>query len=209
MSLRVTRDVSEGGQRPTPRRWILPGLAIAIPLAAVALYFALLAPPPPAPVPPPGGASAAAPPGLPADHPPIGGTPGQGADRPHPQVGTTGRAVRVPEVVKGKWRAVKLEVETKGSGSPPQTLTVNLGGESTVPGSRLRVRADDFLPALQVKDNEITSASNEAINPAALVTIWEDGKQIFHGWLFASFPDMQPFEHPTHRIILIEGVPKS
>ena len=187
------------------RRWILLGLAIAIPLGAVALYFAVLAPPPPpAPV-------AAAPAGLPADHPPIGGA---GADAPegeraHPQMGSTGRAVHVPDSVRGKWRAVKLQVEAKGGGSAPQTITLGVSAEATVPGSKLKLRAEEFLPALQVKGNEITSGSNEPANPAVLMTIWEDGKQVFHGWLFSKFPDMQPFEHPKYRITLIEGVPAS
>jgi hypothetical protein len=124
-------------------------------------------------------------------------------------MGSAGRAVRVPDAVKGRWRAVKLQVETKGGGSPPQVITVGLGQDTAVPGSKLTLRVDEFLPALQVKDNEITSASNEPSNPAALVTIWEDGRQAFHGWLFSKFPDMQSFEHPTYRIVLIEGVPKS
>ena len=192
------------------RRWVLLGLATAIPLAAVALYFVIFAPPQPPGAPPePAGAAKAA--GLPPDHPPIGGaeTAAQGGDRPHPQVGSTGRAVRVPDGVKGKWRAVRLQVEVRGGGSPPQTLTVGLGGEAAVPGSKLRLHAGEFLPALQVKDNEITSASNQPSNPAALVTIWDEGKQVFQGWLFSKFPDMQPFEHPRYRITLIEGVPKS
>jgi hypothetical protein len=122
-------------------------------------------------------------------------------------MGSTGRAVRVPDSVKGKWRAVKLQVETKGGGIPPQTITLGVGAEAVVAGSKLKLRAEEFLPALQVKGNEITSGSNEPANPAVLMTIWEDGKQVFHGWLFSKFPDMQPFEHPTYRITLVEGVP--
>jgi hypothetical protein len=200
--------VSEIEQRTTTRRWILLGLAIAIPLGAVALYFAVLAPPPP-PAPVAAAPRGAGPAGLPADHPPIGGA-GAAApegERAHPQMGSTGRAVRVPDSVKGKWRAVKLQVETKGGGSPPQTITLGLGAEAVVAGSKLKLRAEEFLPALQVKGNEITSGSNEPANPAVLMTIWEDGKQVFHGWLFSKFPDMQPFEHPTYRITLVEGVP--
>jgi hypothetical protein len=200
--------VGEGEQRPTTRRWVFLGLAIAIPLGAVALYFAVLAPPPP-PAPVAAAPRGAAPAGLPADHPPIGGAAAgaQGGERAHPQMGSTGRAVRVPDAVKGKWRAVKAKVETKGSGSPPQTITLSLGAEVVVPGTTLKLRAEEFLPALQVKDNEITSGSNEPANPAVLMTISEDGKQVFHGWLFSKFPDMQPFEHPKYRITLIEGVP--
>jgi hypothetical protein len=174
---------------------------VAIPLAAVALYFAVLVPS--------GPVAGPAAKGLPADHPPIGGAgTGPAADRTHPQVGGTGRAVRVPDAIRGKWQAVRLQIEIKGAGRAAQPLVANLGNEVAVPGSDLTLRADEFLPALQVKDNEITSLSNEPSNPAALVTITEKGKQVFHGWLFSKFPEMQPFDHPTYRITLIDGVPK-
>jgi hypothetical protein len=201
---------SAGG--PVTRRLILLGVAVAIPLAAVALYFAVLVPSGPVAgpgAPPTAGPAGAAAKGLPADHPPIGGAgTGPAADRTHPQVGGTGRAVRVPDAIRGKWQAVRLQIEIKGAGRAAQPLVANLGNEVAVPGSDLTLRADEFLPALQVKDNEITSLSNEPSNPAALVTITEKGKQVFHGWLFSKFPEMQPFDHPTYRITLIDGVPK-
>jgi hypothetical protein len=188
------------------RKLMFLGLAVAVPLAAVAVYFAFVAAPPPPPS--PAAPSAAATANLPPEHPPVGGaTAPQSAERAHPQFGGAGRAVRVPDAVKGKWQAVKLQVGGKAGGTQ-QTVTVNLGGEATVPGSTLKIRASEFLPALQVKDNEITSASNDPNNPAALVTIWDGEKQVFHGWLFSKFPDMQPFEHPSFRVILAEGVPK-
>ena len=186
------------------RRWVLAGLAAAVPLAAVALYFALVAP---APTPSAAGLAAAVTPTLPPNHPTVEGaaTPG---DQPHPPPGSTGRTVRVPDSVKGKWQAVKLKVEVKSGVSAPQIVTVKLGGDLAIPGSALKLRVDDFLPALQVKDSEITSASNEPSNPAALVTIRDGDKETFHGWLFGKFPDMQPFEHQTYRITLVEGIPK-
>jgi len=194
------------------RRLILVGVAVAIPLAAVALYFAVLVPSAPVagPIaPPPSGSPGAPATSLPPDHPPIGGTDASSAaERRHPQVGGTSRSVRVPDTIRGKWQAVKLAVEIKGGGRPGHTLTANLGSDVAVPGSGLTLRASEFLPALQVKDNEITSASNEPNNPAALVTVTENGKQIFHGWLFSKFPEMQPFDHPKYRITLIDGVPK-
>ncbi|HEX7548458.1 MAG TPA: DUF2155 domain-containing protein [Candidatus Methylomirabilis sp.] len=193
-----------GAGGPKMRRWVLAGLALAVPLAAVALYFALVAPAPP---PSAAGPAAAATPTLPPDHPRVEGaaTPG---DRPHPPTGSTGRTVRVPDSVKGKWQAVKLKVEVKNGASAPQIVTVKLGGDLAIPGSALRLRVDEFLPALQVKDSEITSASNEPSNPAVLVTIREGDKETFKGWLFGKFPEMQPFEHQTYRITLVEGIPK-
>jgi hypothetical protein len=184
------------------------GAIIAASLAAVALYFLAFEPSPPG-----GGPAARSAPSqqaseatLPPNHPPVGGE--KGSPQQHPQVGSTGRAVRVPESVRGRWEAVVLRVEAKAGTAAPQPLIVKLGGEAAIPDSPLRVRAAEFFPALQVKEGEITSAGNEPANPAALIAVTEQGKEIFRGWLFARFPEMQPFEHPTHRITLVEGVAK-
>ena len=213
------------GQAPGIKKLILFGVAVALPLAAVALYFAIFDQPPPRPrpasappaSPAPGGQPDSGQAALPPNHPPIGGqaggpqAPDGGMDVPagHPQVGGTGRPVRIPDAVMGKWQAVKLRVVEKDGGNPPETFTVRLGGQLAIPGSKLRVKAGEFLPALQVSGGEITSASNDPTNPAVLVTVSEDGKETFRGWLFSKFPEMQPFEHPRYRITLVEGVPKS
>jgi hypothetical protein len=217
---------------PGTRKLILAGVAIAIPLAAVAVYFVIFDQPPPPSRAAPGPSSSAQPgsPGgpsgqaaLPPDHPPIGGAAGgptaPGSSQPpaatprpgqagHPQTGAM-RPVRIPDLVRGKWGAIKLRVEQKGGGKAPQFFTVALGGQLDIPGSGLRVMVGDFLPALQVSGNEVTSATNEPTNPAVLVTVTENGREAFKGWLFSKFPDMQPFEHPTYRITLVEGIPKS
>jgi len=185
-------------ERASRRRLLAIGAAVAVPLVAVALYAAFLDRPEPA-VP----AARGPEPVLPADHPPAGGTPAQ-----HPQMGGSGRAVRVPDEVKGRWQAVTLRVETRGDPAPPRTYTVPIGGEIQIPRSALRVRVWGFLPALQVQEAEITSAGNQPSNPAALVAVLDGGRESFRGWLFAKFPEMQPFEHPTYRITLVEGIPR-
>ncbi len=188
-------------EQPQLKRLLAIGAAIAVPLVVVALYFALFDQPAP-----PSAAPAAAQQNLPPDHPPVGGAGGATGER-HPQMGEGGRAVRVPDDVKGKWRAVKLKVEARDGKQPAQVVTVPLGASQDIPGSPLRVQAREFLPALQVSNAEITSAGNAPTNPAALVSVQEGGREIFKGWLFAKFPEMQPFEHPTYRITLVEGVP--
>ncbi len=212
-------------QGPGLKKVILFGVAIAVPLAAVALYFAIFDQPPPPPRPAPAIPASPAPGGqpgsgqaaLPPNHPPIGSQAGgpQASDGEpaagqagHPQVGSAGRPVRIPDPVKGKWQAVKLRVEEKDGGRPPEIFTVKLGGQLAIPGSKLRVKVGEFLPALQVSGGEITSASNDPTNPAVLVTVSEGGKDTFKGWLFSKFPEMQPFEHPKYRITLVEGVPR-
>jgi len=192
-------------EAPSTRRLIAFGVALAIPLAAVALYFAIFEPaePPGAAAPAPQAAPAA----LPPNHPPIGGAE-PSAER-HPQVGTPGRTVRVPESVRGKWEAVRIQVEQRDGTGRPVIYTIRLGGALDLPDTGLRVQVSEFLPALQVKDNEVTSSSNEPKNPAALVRVSEGPRETFRGWLFSNFPEMQPFEHPRVKIRLLEGVPKS
>jgi hypothetical protein len=186
------------------RRLITFGFVLAVPLAAVAVYFAAFdsGPAPPASA-PPGAAAGAA---LPPNHPPMSG---EAQPERHPQMGSAGRSVRVPDEVKNKWRAVRLQIEDKGGTAAPRVVTVALGGTAEIPGTGLVLQVQEFLPALQVKDSEVTSASNEPTNPAVLVRVSEGEREAFRGWLFGKFPDMQPFEHPRVRITLIEGVPKS
>jgi Uncharacterized protein conserved in bacteria (DUF2155) len=206
-------------QEPGVKKLLLFGTAIAVPLALVAFYFAVFDQPQPG-VPtaqvavaqgagdqPPAGQ-----PALPPNHPPIqgqGAPPGAQMPPGHPQVGgTAARPIRVPDSVKGKWAAVKLRIEDKAGGQGPQTVTAKLGSDIQVMGSPLTVHVGEFLPALQVGGSEVTSASNDPVNPAVFVTILDGGKEVFKGWLFAKFPEMQPFEHPQYRITLIEGIPK-
>jgi hypothetical protein len=192
-------------EAPGARRLIAFGVALAVPLAAVALYFAVFEPgePPGAAAPTPQASAA-----LPPNHPPVAGTEGQGER--HPQMGSgPGRTVRVPESVKGKWQAVRLQVEQKDGKGRPAIYTVKLGGSLDIPDTGLRVQVAEFLPALQVKDNEVTSSSNDPSNPAALIKVSEGEREAFRGWLFSKFPEMQPFEHPKVKITLLEGVPTS
>jgi len=200
------------------KKLILFGAAIAVPLALVAFYFAVFDRPQPgvpaAQVAVAQGAGDQSPAGqqaLPPNHPPIqgqGAPPGGQMPPGHPQVGSAGRPLRIPDSVKGKWAAVKLRIEEKAGGQGPQIVTAKLGSDFQVAGSPLAVHVGEFLPALQVGGNEVTSVSNDPTNPAVFVTILDGGKEVFKGWLFAKFPEMQPFEHPKYRITLIEGIPK-
>ena len=194
-------------------KWTLVAAAVGIPLAAVGLYFGVVERPTP-PRPRDGTAVASSvEPALPPGHPPVASQSGEGqrAEGPsvaigHPQVIGGSRAVRVPQEVQGKWQAVKLRVEAKDRGMTAQVFTVKLGGLLDIPGSTLRIRIGEFLPALQVSGNEVTSASNDPTNPAVIVTVSEGARETFRGWLFAKFPEMQPFAHPEYRITLVEGI---
>jgi hypothetical protein len=202
-----------------PRRlWLWGGIAAAlfVVLGGFAFFFQEAKPPPPARAelppghPPVGAGNEAAPQGaLPAEHPPVGGT-GDGPEAPpHPRAGSgAARRVVVPTAVEGHWQAVRLQVAPRPAGGEAKTFVVPLGGEAAVPGTKLTVRVLAFLPALQIQGDAITSTSNEPKNPAAQVTIREGKQELYAGWLFARFPEMQAFDHPEVRLTLVEGIPK-
>lgn len=116
--------------------------------------------------------------------------------------------ISVPDIVKGKWRGVTLVVEDKINKST-KDYAVNLGMELTIPDSKLVIKVGDFLPSFVMSGSAITSSSNEQDNPAVHVSIKEDGKEIFKGWLFAKFPTIHPFQHERFGITLKEGVTAS
>jgi len=114
--------------------------------------------------------------------------------------------VELPADVKGKWKAIKVEVEDKKTKSKKE-VTIKLGEEMKIPGSSLSVKAVEFVPSFVMQGLNITSASNEAANPAAKVIITENGKEVFKGWLFQKFPTTHAFTHPDFGVVLTGGVP--
>ena len=114
--------------------------------------------------------------------------------------------VTLPPDVKGKWKAIKVSVTDKKTQATKE-LTVKLGEEQKIPGSKLSIKAVEFLPSFVMQGLNITSASNEPANPAAQVIITEDGKEIFKGWLFLKFPTTHAFQHPEYSVVLTGGVP--
>jgi len=120
--------------------------------------------------------------------------------------------VVVPAEVKEAWSAVKIIVNDKKTNKQKE-FTVAIGKELTVPDSNLKIKVAHFLPDFKMTEQTITSASNDANNPSAGVTIDENGKQIFPssgelGWLYSKFPAIHPFQHERFEVTLKEGVKK-
>lgn len=118
--------------------------------------------------------------------------------------------VLVPPDVKEAWSAVKLIVLNKKT-NKTQEFIVKLHGELKIPDSRLTVTVGDFLPDFKMGAQVITSSSNNPVNPAVGVKIFEDGAQIFPetgkwGWLYANHPTIHPFQHESFSVTLKEGV---
>ncbi|MBF0344240.1 MAG: DUF2155 domain-containing protein [Nitrospirae bacterium] len=111
----------------------------------------------------------------------------------------------VPDSVKGKWESVKLTITDKQT-KKSQAVNVKLGSEYKVHGSKLTIKVGDFLPDFKMDALTITSMSNETKNPAVIVTVKEEDKEIFKGWLYSKYPEIHPFEHDRYGVILMEGI---
>ncbi|MBF0505237.1 MAG: DUF2155 domain-containing protein [Nitrospirae bacterium] len=140
---------------------------------------------------------------------PMGQVPAQPLMSPHGDGAGMGpkveKAIVVPDSVKGKWSKVILAVEDKGSGKTDE-YTVNLKSEFKIPGSDLKIAVREFLPDFKMTEDTITSGSNELINPAVRVEIFEKDKSVFKGWLYEKFPSIHPFNHPKYAIMLKKSI---
>ena len=115
------------------------------------------------------------------------------------------KKVTVGDQTRKKWRAVVLRVKEKNAGKE-LLYTVAIGEEFRLPQTNLVIRADYYVPHFEMNRKEIFSASDNLVNPAARVIIFEGGKDVFQGWLFQRFPSLRPFAHSSHEITLVEGV---
>jgi len=114
--------------------------------------------------------------------------------------------VDVPAEVQKAWKAIKVKVINKADNSAKE-YDVEIGGEMKLPGTDLTIKAVNFLPAFNMQGLNITSASNDPVNPAAKVQISEGGQEVFKGWLFQMHPEVHAFTHEQYSVTLVEGVP--
>ncbi|HEY4228831.1 MAG TPA: hypothetical protein VGO79_01600, partial [Thermoanaerobaculia bacterium] len=114
----------------------------------------------------------------------------------------------VPPEVAQAWSGIRLGWKDKQSGKEG-TVDVPLNEASPLADPSIVVRADAFLPAFTMGGGAITSQGVEAQNPAARITVFEKGKEIFAGWIFTRFPEVHPFTHPRFQLRLEGGVPRA
>lgn len=108
----------------------------------------------------------------------------------------------VPDDVRKKWKTVKLNLTDKAT-NKSQLVSVEIGKETTLPGTNLKVFVEAFLPAFKMDGGQITSTSpDQTTNPAAKVVVTENGQEVFKGWLFELYPTVHPFNHPKYTIAL-------
>ena len=112
----------------------------------------------------------------------------------------------VPDEVAGQWKAVRITVLNKET-NQEETYTVDIGYEFKIADSNVQLKVNAFLPAFVMKGKDMTSNSNRLDNPAALISLSEDGEQIFNGWLFSRFPGTHAFQHPRFSFTLVDFIP--
>jgi hypothetical protein len=134
---------------------------------------------------------------------------------PHGQMGTPNgdmakkepKTVQVPADVKKSWKKVTLTFADKVA-KKTKEYTVDINSQLEIEGTNLKVTVGEFLPDFKMLGSNITSGSNDPVNPAVRVEIFEKGKSIFKGWLFAKMPEIHPFENDKYGLLLKEGVRK-
>ncbi len=142
-------------------------------------------------------------PQMPAGHPGM-----EGSMPPNMQeMPKVDRKIIVPNDVKAKWKAVKLNIEDKTAKSAKEYV-VAIGSDVAIPNTKMKVKVLTFLPDFKMGDQEITSASDKPNNPAAQVVIEETGKPEWKGWLYSLHPAIHPFQHEKIAITLVGGVAK-
>jgi hypothetical protein len=116
--------------------------------------------------------------------------------------------VKVPDSVKGKWRAVKIAVLDKES-QKETVLTIPIGQTVQISGSSISLAVDTFLPHFMIDGTALTSLSNDPKNPAALVRVLENGKELHKGWLYSLYPTTHAYQHPKYGFTLVDFIPAS
>jgi hypothetical protein len=125
---------------------------------------------------------------------------------PHGNMSTKGeRKIILPPEIKSSWTGVKFIFEDRNTKKQSE-YTAKLGSEMTIPGTELKIVFSHFLPDFKMERDVITSKSTEPNNPAVRVEIYEKGKTIFTGWLYAKYPEIHAFEHHRYGIVLKEGI---
>jgi len=127
---------------------------------------------------------------------------------PSGQVAKKETSVKVPESVKGKWKAVKIGVTDKRT-NKESVYAVAIGSEFTVPNSKLTIKIESFLPHFTMEGTTLTSLTNEPKNPAAQVRITENGSEVFKGWLFSLYPTTHAFQHSVYGFTLVDFIPST
>ncbi len=112
----------------------------------------------------------------------------------------------IPEVA-AKYSGVTVSVIKKADNSSSE-IVVPFSQKVAIEGTPLSVEVFSLFPEFKMVEGGVTNTSMEETNPGAKVKIYKDGKEVFNGWLFQSFPGMHGFDDPEFDVIMVNSVLK-
>jgi hypothetical protein len=114
--------------------------------------------------------------------------------------------VAVPNIVKGKWKSVKLSIIDKEK-NKEGFVVIDIGKTMQVNGTNLVITVENFFPHFIMDGTTLTSSSNVPKNPAVQVHITENGQEVFKGWLFTLYPNTHASQHSRYGFGLVDFTP--
>jgi hypothetical protein len=120
------------------------------------------------------------------------------------------KQVVVPAEVAREWRAVRISVIDKVHATE-NVYVFPIGKVTRIPGVKLSISVDAFLPSFVMEGTTITSSSNKPGNPGVKVRITDSdtGLLVYSGWLFVNFPNTHAVTHPNYAFNFVAPVPIS
>ena len=109
--------------------------------------------------------------------------------------------VVIPDGIKTKWKTVGITVLNKQDNTSA-TIDVAIGSEAKLTDAPLKITVKHFIPDFTMEGTEITSATDRPNNPAAYLIVSKDGVDVYRGWLFTRYPNMNKFEDPKYGLTL-------
>jgi cytochrome c biogenesis protein len=105
------------------------------------------------------------------------------------------------------WQNPTLDILATKTSDPSTTKRafVRLGEKEAWEEENLEFTVLQFVPDFIIDGNQVRTRSLEPNNPAVAVEIFQDGKIIFSGWIFAKFPDfpqMHSEQEPDYKFEL-------
>ncbi|MBE9528408.1 MAG: hypothetical protein IME99_04125 [Proteobacteria bacterium] len=134
---------------------------------------------------------------LPADHPAMP----EGMDKmtesiqraSHANIKTQKEVVLTDEM-KAKWNEVQIAI-TDNANQRTENVTLKVGSKVKLTQDGYFLTIDAFVPDYAIAESKIVSRSDEANNPAMLVSLYENETQVTRGWVFKDFSEFNSYSN--------------
>jgi len=151
-------------------------------------------------------AQAALPGAAPAAHDQPFRAPDDPANNPDDPRNHKDRKVVGQDKLKKRWRGIRIRIVDVPGGR--QALwDVHPGRPVPIPGLGLSVKVNVILSHFAMGGGVVRADGDDSGNPAAEVQVFEDGKQVWEGWMFQRFPDLRQFCGNRYQLVLKDILP--